>query len=195
MDKILCEKILGVTRRGKTRREATDFFRVALGLIYLDAIMTDEKVDFKHLDKLVNRFIYRSVGQGHSITSILQFMSGNKVLPILNSKHFITAFSQYCNEVPLDKIPALLAVNLAVAKQLSKLGLDGELNDWIIRHQGGIVEEAAAEAAVIDGGGASPDSPAGKLQLVEIWKCAAPAAAVADDAGLDTAPEPLVKRA
>lgn len=69
------------------------------------------------------------------------------------------------------------------------------MNDWIIRHQGGIVEEAAAEAAVIDGGGASPDSTAGKLQLVEIWKCAAPAAAVADDAGLDTALEPLVKRA
>jgi len=43
----------------------------------------------------------------------------------------MTAFSQYCNEVPLDKIPALLSVNLAVAKQISGLTLDGPVLDWI----------------------------------------------------------------
>lgn len=135
MDKILRDKILAVTRRGNSRATAVDFFRVALGLIYLDGIMTDEEVDFKRLDRTINRFIYHSIGKGHSITSILQFLSGHDALAILNSKHFITAFSQYCNEVPLDKIPALLSVNLAVAKQISGLPLEGPVHDWVAAQQ------------------------------------------------------------
>ncbi len=131
MDKLLRDKILAVTRRGVSRDVANDYFRVALGLMYLDGIMTEEEVDFKRLDRRLNRFIYHTLGKGHSITSILQFMSGRDVLPILNSESFMTAFSQYCNEVPLDKIPALLSVNLAVAKQISGLTLDGPVLDWI----------------------------------------------------------------
>eukprot|EP01032_Pedospumella_encystans_P031505 gene31505-35570_t len=32
------------------------------------------------LDKEYNRFIYHAIGKGHSITSILQYMSGEKVI-------------------------------------------------------------------------------------------------------------------
>ncbi|MBI3228983.1 MAG: hypothetical protein HYZ45_01985 [Burkholderiales bacterium] len=135
MEKVLRDKILAVTRRGPTREIATDFFRVALGLMYLDGIMTDEEVDFKRLDKHLNRFIYQTLGKGHTITSILQFMSGRKVVPVLESEVFLTAFSQYCNEVPLDKIPVLLSVNLAVAKQISGLELDGPVLEWIERQK------------------------------------------------------------
>ena len=146
MEKILRDKILAITRRGHSREQATDFFRVALGLVYLDGIMTDEQLDFKQLDRGVNRFIYQTLGPGHSITSILQFMSGRKVLPVLNSSHFITAFSQYCNEVPLERIPDLLQVNLAVGKQISGLDQNGPVLDWIRLQKG----ELAAAAAPIE---------------------------------------------
>ncbi|WP_338845635.1 hypothetical protein V8J88_18120 [Massilia sp. W12] len=136
MEKILRDKILAVTRRGSTRQQALDFFRVALGLVYLDGIMTDEQLDFKKLDGGVNRFIYQSLGPGHSITSILQFMSGAKVLRTLNSQRFMLAFSQYCNEVPLERIPDLLAVNLAVGKQISQLPQDGPVLEWIRQQKG-----------------------------------------------------------
>lgn len=136
MEKLLRDKILAITRRGTNRDIASDYFRVALGLMYLDGIMTDEEVDFKRLDRRLNRFIYHTLGKGHSITSILQFMSGRDVLPILTSETFVTAFSQYCNEVPLDKIPALLSVNLAVAKQISGLTLDGPVLEWIDQQNG-----------------------------------------------------------
>ncbi len=144
MEKILRDKILAVTRRGQDRTMANDFFRVALGLIYLDGIMTDEEVDFKRLDRRINRFIYHSLGKGHSITSILQFMSGREVLPILNSELFMTVFSQYCNEVPLDKIPVLLSVNLAVAKQISGLPLEGPVLAWIEQQKSWRSEKDAA---------------------------------------------------
>jgi hypothetical protein len=65
---------------GVDREESTGFFRVALGLYYLSGLMTKETLDFKQLDRDFNRFIYHTIGKGHSITSILQYMSGEKVV-------------------------------------------------------------------------------------------------------------------
>ena len=86
---LLKENVLAVTRRGQTAAESVDFFRTALGLYYLAALMTDEAIDFKKVDREFNRFIYQSIGKGHSITSVLQFMSGDKVVPVLESKRFM----------------------------------------------------------------------------------------------------------
>ena len=92
-----------------------------------------------------------TLGKGHSITSILQFMSGREVLPILNSELFMTVFSQYCNEVPLDKIPVLLSVNLAVAKQISGLPLDGPVLAWIEQQKNWRSEKSSSSDDALDG--------------------------------------------
>ncbi len=134
LNQVLQQKVLAVAKRGQTSKEAISFFRVALGLIYLDGIMTEEQLDFKKIDGDFNQFIYRSIGGGHSITSILQFMSGAKVLPVLESEAFFSAFADYCSEVPLDKIPILLSVNLGVAKNISGIACDGPVQDWISWH-------------------------------------------------------------
>lgn len=158
MEKVLRDKILAVTRRGNTRAQAVDFFRVALGLVYLDGIMTDEEVDFKRLDRRLNRFIYQSIGPGHSITSILQFMSGREALPILRSQQFLVAFSQYCNEVPLERLPDLLAVNLAVARQISGLPIDGALHEWIQSHRDALAGSNPSTAQVLSVASAATSS-------------------------------------
>ena len=85
IDSATKEKILAVTRCGTTVSEATGFFCVALGLHYLSGLMTKETLDFKKLDKEYNRFIYHAIGKGHSITSILQYMSGEKVIKVVDS--------------------------------------------------------------------------------------------------------------
>ena len=125
------EKILAMTRLGRTRLEATDWFRVTAGLYYLAGVMTEESIDFKAVDKVWNRFIYRSIGGGHTITSVLQFMSGERVLPVLQSARFMTLFAETCTEVPPDSIPFLLELNLGVAKDISKLEVAGPLHDWL----------------------------------------------------------------
>ncbi|SFU27442.1 hypothetical protein [Pseudoduganella namucuonensis] len=135
MDDNTQQKILAVTRCGLTVPEATGFFRVALGLHYLAGLMTKETLDFKKLDKEYNRFIYRSIGKGHSITSILQYMSGEKVIKVIDSPRFLRAFAEYCDEVAVDSIPFLLGLNLGVAKDLSGIDVRGPVADWIERQR------------------------------------------------------------
>jgi hypothetical protein len=135
MNQELQDKILAVTRCGVDRHEATGFFRVALGLYYLSGLMTKETLDFKALDRQFNRFIYHSIGKGHSITSILQYMSGEKVVPVLESQRFLRAFGEHCTEVPVENIPFLLGLNLSVAKDLSKIDVRGPVADYIERQR------------------------------------------------------------
>lgn len=131
MDTLIKDKILAVTRQGRSRAESTDWFRVAIGLYYLAGLMTTETIDFKTVDREYNRFIYHTIGAGHTITSILQFMSGRRVLPIVQSERFMAAFTEHCTEVPPESIPFLLELNLGVAKNISKLEVEGPLHDWL----------------------------------------------------------------
>ena len=131
MDTVIKEKVLMVTRLARTRAESTDWFRVALGLYYLRGLMTTETIDFKAVDRAYNRFIYHTIGGGHSITSVLQFMSGVKVLPVVQSERFMTAFSECCPDIPADTIPFLLSLNLGVAKNISGLEVTGPLHEWL----------------------------------------------------------------
>jgi hypothetical protein len=129
------DQILAVTRRGRTRVEATDWFRVAVGLRYLAGLMTTESIDFKRLDREYNRFIHHSVGGGHTIASVLQFMSGARVLPVLECRRFMDAFTEHCTEVPPESIPFLVELNLGVAKDISKLEPAGPVHDWLQRRK------------------------------------------------------------
>jgi hypothetical protein len=131
LDTALQEKILAVTRCGLSKSEATGFFRTALGLCYLAGLMTKETLDFRKLDKEFNKFIYRSIGPGHSITSILQYMSGESVIKVVESQRFLRAFGDYCPHVPVESIPFLLGLNLGVAKDLSGIDVRGPVADWI----------------------------------------------------------------
>ncbi len=135
--------ILAVTQCGTSKREGIGFFRVAIGLYYLAGLMTKETLDFKQIDREYNRFIYRSIGKGHSITSVLQFMSGEKVVPVVESKRFLNAFAEHCPEVPVDSIPFLLGLNLGVAKDISGIDVRGPVADYIER-QRQLHEEADA---------------------------------------------------
>jgi hypothetical protein len=145
MNDVIKDKVLAVTRLGRTRAEATDWFRVTLGLYYLAGLMTNEALDFKALDRDYNRFIYHSVGAGHSITSVLQFMSGVKVLPVVQSARFMQAFAECCPDIPPDTIPFLLSLNLGVAKNISRLDVDGPVQAWIERQQA-TVQQSQAES-------------------------------------------------
>jgi hypothetical protein len=131
MDTLIKDKILAVTRQGRTRAESTDWFRVAVGLYYLAGLMTKETIDFRKVDRDWNRFIYHTIGGGHTITSVLQFMSGKSVLPVVQSERFMAAFTATCTDVPPDSIPFLLELNLGVAKNISKLEVAGPLHDWL----------------------------------------------------------------
>jgi len=131
MDTLIKDKILAVTRQGRTRAESTDWFRVTVGLYYLAGLMTKETIDFKTVDRDFNRFIYHTLGGGHTITSVLQFMSGKNVLPVVQSERFIAAFTAACTDVPPDSIPFLLELNLGVAKDISKLEVTGPVHDWL----------------------------------------------------------------
>lgn len=135
MNAQLQEKILAVTHCGADRTESTGFFRVALGLYYLAGLMTKETLDFKQLDRDFNRFIYHTIGKGHSITSILQYMSGEKVVRVVESKRFLQAFAEHCTDVPVDTIPFLLGLNLGVAKDLSGIDVRGPVADYIERQR------------------------------------------------------------
>lgn len=137
MDTIIKDKILAVTRQGRTREEATDWCRVATGLYYLAGLMTREAIDFKALDREYNLFIYQSLGGGHTITSILQFMSGKRVLPVLESERFMAAFAEHCTEVPVESIAFLVELNLGVARNISKVEVEGPVHDWLQRRKAG----------------------------------------------------------
>ncbi|QJD91352.1 hypothetical protein HH213_15480 [Duganella dendranthematis] len=131
----LKEKILAVMQYGVDREESTGFFRVALGLYYLAGLMTKETLDFAELDADFNRFIYHAIGRGHSITSVLQYMSGEKVVRVVESKRFLKAFAEHCDEVPVENIPFLLGLNLGVAKDISKIDVRGPVADYIERQR------------------------------------------------------------
>lgn len=126
---------MAVARHGMTSAEAIGFFRVALGLFYLVGLMTKEALDFKKIDRDYNRFIYRSIGGGHSITSVLQFMSGVKVLRVVESPRFMQAFAEHCGAIPVETIPFLLSLNLGVAKDISGIPATGPVADWIERRK------------------------------------------------------------
>jgi hypothetical protein len=142
MDERIKTHVLAVTRLGRTTDESLGFFRVALGLYYLKGLMTQEALDFKVLDRSYNRFIYHAVGPGHSITSVLQFMSGEKVLPVLESARFQQALREHCADIPAETIPFLLQLNLGVAKNISGIPTEGPLADWIERQKAGAVPGA-----------------------------------------------------
>ncbi|MDB5908955.1 MAG: hypothetical protein JWP34_3069 [Massilia sp.] len=139
MDNVIKEKVLAVARRARDRGESLAWFRVTIGLFYLAGLMTRETIDFKQVDREFNRFIYQSIGRGHSIASALQFMSGEKVVAVVDSPRFIAAFAEHCPDVPVDTIGFLLSLNLGVAKDISKLDIGGPVLDWIERQK-----EAAA---------------------------------------------------
>ncbi len=149
MDSAVKENVLAVTRRGRGAEEATAWFRVALGLHYLTGLMTSETLDFKLIDKEFNRFIYQSIGKGHSITSVLQFMSGEKVVPVVDSPRFIAAFAEHCPQVAVNTIPFLLSLNLGVAKNISKVDIGGALLDWIERQPTPVQDGARSPSDVL----------------------------------------------
>jgi hypothetical protein len=133
MDSVIKEKVLAVARCARDRNESLAWFRVTVGLFYLAGLMTPETIDFKQVDRAFNRFIYQSIGKGHSIASVLQFMSGEKVVAVVDSPRFIAVFGEVCPEVPVDTIGFLLSLNLGVAKSISRLDIAGPLLDWIER--------------------------------------------------------------
>ncbi len=135
MNQQIQENVLAVTRCGVSKSEATGFFRVALGLYYLAGLMTKDTLDFTAIDREYNRFIYHAIGKGHSITSVLQYMSGEKVVPVVESPRFLRAFAQHCSEVPVATIPFLLGLNLGVAKDISKIDVRGPVADYIERQR------------------------------------------------------------
>lgn len=151
LDPATQEKILAVTRSGVGRDEATGFFRVALGLHYLAGLMTKDQLDFAALDREYNRFVYHAIGKGHSITSILQYMSGEKVIRVVDSPRFLLAFDTHCTEVPVQNIPFLLGLNLGVAKDLSGIDVRGAVADWIEK-QRMLREEAELAAQALKAG-------------------------------------------
>jgi hypothetical protein len=131
MDSAIQDNIMQVTRAARDRDESLAWFRVAVGLHYLAALVRPEAIDFKVVDKLYNKFIYQAVGRGHSIASVLQFMSGAKVVPVVDSSRFTAVFAEHCPEVPIDTIGFLLSLNLGVAKAISKLDIGGPVLAWI----------------------------------------------------------------
>ncbi|MFN3788707.1 hypothetical protein [Massilia sp.] len=135
MNKAIQDKLLALMREGRDRTESLDWFRVSLGLFYLAALMTEETIDFKKVDRAFNRFIYHTLGKGHTITSVLQTMSGAKVMPTVESERFMEAFRRHCPEIPIASIPFLLELNLGVAKNISGLEAAGPLADWIARRK------------------------------------------------------------
>ncbi len=141
MDTGIQQKVLAVTRAARNREESVAWFRVTLGLYYLAGLMTSDTIDFKQVDREYNRFIYHSIGGGHSIASALQFMSGEKVVAVVDSPRFVKAFAEHCREIPVDTIGFLLSLNLGVAKDISKLDIGGPVLDWIERQK----ELAAAQ--------------------------------------------------
>ena len=133
MDAATQDKLLVLMREGRSRAESTDWFRVGLGLVYLAGLMTKDEIDFKTVDREFNRFVYHTLGKGHTITSVLQFMSGEKVMPTVESARFLDAFSRHCSGVPLVSVPYLLELNLGVAKNISGIEPEGPLVEWIAR--------------------------------------------------------------
>ena len=136
LDDAVKDKLRAITMFGNNREQAIGFFRAAIGLYYLSRIMVEDQLDFKAIDKNFNRFIFDVIGRGHSITSVLQYMSSRKVLWVLESKSFISTFLDYFPDIPFSRIVMLLTINLSVAKKISGLPTAGPLQDWILKQNG-----------------------------------------------------------
>lgn len=137
------KNVVAVMMHGNNREQSVGFFRVALGLYYLSKIMVEDELNFRSIDKKFNTFVYESLGRGHSITSILQYISSKKVLWVLESKTFLTTFQHYFPDFPFSRIQILLSVNLSVSKKISKITMDGPLKDWLLAQSA--VEQAQEE--------------------------------------------------
>jgi hypothetical protein len=133
LDQSVKERILAIMKYGNNPPQSVGFFRVAVGLYYLSKIMVEDELDFKAIDAEFNRFIFETIGRGHSITSVLQYMSSRNVLRVLESKSFISHFLNYFSEIPFRNILLLLSINLSVSKKISRLTPEGPLQDWIVR--------------------------------------------------------------
>ena len=134
LDSTAQQRILTIARSGNNSKQALGYFRLATGLFYLSEIMVDKEIDFESLHVQYNRFISESIGAGHSITSVLQFMSGEKVMAIIHSGRFMHAFMDHFG-IPFHHIPLMLLVNLEVSKKISKISIDGPLHRWILAQQ------------------------------------------------------------
>ena len=141
------QRILTVSKMANNSRQALGYFRLAVGLFYLSEIMVDREIDFDGLNRQYNRFISDTIGIGHSITSVLQFMSGEKVMAVIHSDRFMHAFMDNFG-VPFHHIPLMLQVNLEVSKKISKISMAGPLHRWIVEQQATIDgHQQAAKAA------------------------------------------------
>ncbi len=134
LDEPAQQRILSVTRLANNSRQALGYFRLAVGLFYLSEIMVDREIDFELLHRQYNRFIADQIGTGHSITSVLQFMSGEKVMAVIHSERFMHGFMDNFG-IPFHHIPLMLLVNLEVSKKISRISLDGPLHRWIQQQQ------------------------------------------------------------
>jgi hypothetical protein len=157
LDDYAQQRILTVTRTANNSRQALGYFRLAVGLFYLSEIMVDREIDFDLLHRQYNRFITDQIGSGHSITSVLQFMSGEKVMAVIYSDRFMHAFMDNFG-VPFHHIPLMLLVNLEVSKKISRVSIDGPLRRWIREQQDRIEghQKTLADAALPPCG---PDQP------------------------------------
>lgn len=145
LDDTVKEKILAVMMYGNNKAQSIGFFRVAIGLYYLSRIMVEDELDFQAIDKEFNRFIFQTIGRGHSITSVLQYLSSKKVLWVLDSRSFLPTFLNYFSDIPFSKIVILLTINLSVAKKISKLSTEGPLQEWLLKNGAGLQSEAGAK--------------------------------------------------
>ncbi|CAN5372898.1 hypothetical protein BH11PSE11_BH11PSE11_31930 [soil metagenome] len=133
LDRAVKERILTVMMYGNNKAQSIGFFRVTTGLYYLSKIMVEDELDFKAIDAEFNAFIFQTIGKGHSITSVLQYMSSKKVLWVLNSKSFVSTFLNYFSEIPFKNMLLFLTINLSVSKKISGLGTEGPLQEWIVK--------------------------------------------------------------
>ena len=133
LDENVKQKLVNICMYGNNREQAIGFFRLAVGLYYLSRIMVEDELDFKAIDKNFNRFIFDVIGRGHSITSVLQYMSSRKVLWTLESRAFLSLFLDHLPDIPFSKILILLTVNLSVSKKISELPIEGPLRDWLLK--------------------------------------------------------------
>ncbi|MCM1511854.1 MAG: hypothetical protein NC112_01860 [Oxalobacter formigenes] len=133
LDDTIKQKLTHICMYGNNREQAVGFFRLATGLYYLSRIMVEDELDFKAIDKNFNRFIFQVIGRGHSITSVLQYMSSKKVLWVLESRAFLNLFLDQFPDIPFSKILIMLTVNLSVSKKISGLPVTGPLRDWLLK--------------------------------------------------------------
>lgn len=148
LDDNVKQKLINICVFGNNREQAVGFFRLAIGLYYLSRIMVEDELDFKAIDKNFNRFVVQVIGRGHSITSVLQYMSSRKVLWVLESRSFMNLFMDHFPDIPFSKILILLTVNLSVSKKISGLPVEGPLRDWLMKQNEmlGIEDESETTA-------------------------------------------------